>query len=276
MCNPLFHKKPRGSTDAVCNVKKTIVLTVLMLFGTFSGAVYSVTIPELWVMVERGIKTGEHAESEAKALMEFMRPELDEHYVKNGGVVSAYNPVFPVSGGLLVDAYRKGYYVRCYNFYKAENCNDHPAVDVFIEDINRDCIDDRYKKPADVLSMSPGVVLTVVDGWEPGSLQRGGNIVWVYDPVTKGLFYYAHLKTVAVCTGQIIPAGHKLGTVGRTGSLAFEKRSQTHLHIMYVKYGKDGTITPQDVSSFLVKSRRNGEEDMVNPVSERRVTGHSD
>lgn len=245
---------------------RLIALTVIASFIYLPLAARAMTVPELWAMVERGIKASEYSESEAKDLMRFMRPELEKYYAKKGGVIAPYMPVFPVAGRGLADAYRKGYYAKCYDFYTATNCDDHPAIDIFIKDKKRQSIDDKYKKPADVLSMSPGIVLTVVEGWAPGNALRGGNIVWVYDPVTKGLFYYAHLAAVTVKTGDIVVPGNKLGTVGRTGVLAFERRSQTHLHLMYVKYGQDGTMTPQNVLPLLVQSKRKAR--MIMPVQE--------
>lgn len=245
------------------NIRKMFVIITLSFA---CPAVHSMNIPELWASIERGIKDGRFSREESESFMQFLRPELDKYYLKNGFETAAYRPVFPVRDRILADAYRKGYFARCYDFYTSTNCYDHPAVDIFIEDINRDCVDDRYKRPAEVLSVSPGIVLTIVNDWERPSPQRGGNIVWVYDPVTKGVFYYAHLKTVKACTGDIVKPGDVLGTVGRTGSLASEKRSQTHLHIMYVKYEKDGSMKPKNISDLLVKSRRKGEDALVDVI----------
>jgi peptidoglycan LD-endopeptidase LytH len=109
-------------------------------------------------------------------------------------------------------------------------------------------------------------VVSVYNGWQPGNLLRGGNSAWVYDPVSKGLFYYAHMSTTAVAVGNIVKPGDILGTVGRTGVHAYAKRSPTHLHIMYLKYPENGYPIPENVTYLLIAAKK-GQQTPVNKTA---------
>ena len=126
--------------------------------------------------------------------------------------------------------------VKGYSFFDGNRHGGHPAHDIFISDRNQDCIDDRTGKPVYVLAMLDGIVLSTYKEWQIGSKLRGGNYVWCYHPQENLISYYAHLKDIVVELGQKITKGEKLGTVGRTGLLAFSKNSQTHLHLMMLEY----------------------------------------
>jgi hypothetical protein len=161
--------------------------------------------------------------------------------------------VYPLEG--YTSAGQEKYYVAAdYDFFAGTKHAGHPASDLFIHDKRQACIDDKTHKPVNILSVSFGIVVGKNTGWAPDNPIRGGNYVWVYDMASDGLFYYAHMKDVAVELGALVKPGDILGTVGRTGLNAYPKRSPTHLHIMYCKYGKDGVPVPQDISSKLKKA----------------------
>ena len=62
----------------------------------------------------------------------------------------------------------------------------------FIADGNQDCIDDNTGKTADILSMRRNGSCETRTNWTTDMMDiRGGNIVYVYDNYTNGLFYYA-------------------------------------------------------------------------------------
>ena len=58
---------------------------------------------------------------------------------------------------------------------------------------------------------------------------------------------YAHLKKALVKAGQVVKAGAKIGTVGRTGNLLAGARSHLHFEVFV---GKNTRIDPSDVFSF--------------------------
>ena len=131
----------------------------------------------------------------------------------------------------------------------------HPAQDIFITDRNQDNIDDRTGQPADVLAMSSGLVLAIESDWKPGSEYRGGNWIWVYDPILHGLFYYAHNSQVDVLPGQWVSAGQKLSEMGRSGFNAYKSRSPTHLHLMYLQIQPNGLPLPLNTYTWLLTAK---------------------
>ena len=144
-----------------------------------------------------------------------------------------------------------GYQVRGYDFFDGSQYKGHPGHDIFIQDRDQDGVDDRTGHPVEVLSVHSGVVVSVNGDWEPSSPIRGGNYVWVYNPIKSRYFYYAHLKKITVSVGEILSRGDRLGTVGRTGLNAYPKRSPTHLHFS-VHQSIDGYPRPMDPYFDLV------------------------
>ena len=101
--------------------------------------------------------------------------------------------------------------------------------------------------------MSGGVVVETRKNWTPEMMDiKGGNIVYVYDNFSDGLFYYAHMNKVYVNVGDFVMPGTVLGIMGRTGKNAYPLRSPTHLHLMYVK-NHDGDLTPVNMYDELTK-----------------------
>ena len=146
-----------------------------------------------------------------------------------------------------------GYQVQGYDFFDGSQHKGHPGHDLFIQDRDQDGVDDRTGSPVEVLSVHSGVVVSINGDWQPSSPIRGGNYVWIYDPIKGRYFYYAHLKEIAVSVGQIVSRGDCLGKVGRTGLNAYPKRSPTHLHFS-VHQSIDGYPKPIDPYSDLVRA----------------------
>lgn len=165
--------------------------------------------------------------------------------------------VFPVKGytsSAIGGTNGSGYVVGDFDFF-VQNSGIHPAHDIFINDRNQDNIDDKTGKPVEILSMSGGIVIETRTNWGPEMMNiKGGNIVYVYDNYSDGLFYYAHLDKVFVKVGDFVTPGQVLGTMGRTGKNAYPSRSPTHLHIMYLK-NLDGDLVPQDIYKDLLKAK---------------------
>ncbi|KAB7732424.1 peptidoglycan DD-metalloendopeptidase family protein [Rudanella paleaurantiibacter] len=167
--------------------------------------------------------------------------------------------VFPLRGygpSAIGGTHGEGYRGKGFDLFDYNVRGSHPAQDIFIRDTNQDCLDDRSRQPVDILAMTSGLVLAIETGWQPGSEYRGGNWIWVYDPVMHGLFYYAHNNVVDVTPGQWVQAGQKLATMGRSGYNAYKTRSPTHLHLMYLHLLPDGLPVPRNTYSWLLTARR--------------------
>lgn len=148
-----------------------------------------------------------------------------------------------------------GYVVGGYNYFDGNKHTGHPAHDIFIYDKNQDCKDDRTKKLVEVLSMSGGIVIGLEKNWDGKSGLRGGKYIWIYDPASKLIFYYAHNSSVKVNSGDIVKAGDVIAYVGRSGLNAFKKRSPTHLHFMCLKLDKSGLPIPYNIYGELMSAK---------------------
>ena len=130
------------------------------------------------------------------------------------------------------------------NFFDRGINPGHPAYDIFIRDLNNDGKDDRTKEWVNILAMTGGIVVDVEEQWKKGTTARGGKYIWLYDPSTKGFFYYAHNNDLYVKAGDIVTPGQVIATMGRTGANANKERSQTHLHLCYYQVTPDNDIRP--------------------------------
>lgn len=141
------------------------------------------------------------------------------------------NWVFPLRGYNYhaIGGNGSGYYDKGYNYLDGNKHAAHPAHDIFINDKNQDCIDDKTGKTVDVVSVDYGIVIACSDTWQPNSSLRGGKYIWIYDNYGN-ITYYAHNNTIFVKPGDEVKSGQKIAEVGRTGYNAYKKRSPTHLH----------------------------------------------
>jgi peptidoglycan LD-endopeptidase LytH len=163
------------------------------------------------------------------------------------------NICFPLMGFdfRAVGGYGRGYIPRGYDLFDQTKKGSHPAHDIFMKDKNQDCKDDRTDDYVAVLSTSDGVVIATENNWQTGSEYRGGNYIWVFDTTTGGLWYYAHQREIYVKTGQIVRAGQKIALVGRTGFNAAMPRSDTHLHMTYLRIDDEGNPFPVNTYGWL-------------------------
>jgi hypothetical protein len=145
----------------------------------------------------------------------------------------------------------RGYRDEGFDLFDMDAKGSHPAHDLFVRDKDQDNIDDRTWKPVDVLAFTSGVVVATETSWKYDSEFRGGNWIWIYDPCLDGLFYYAHNNIVEVQPGQWVNAGDKISEMGRSGYNAYQKRSPTHLHLMYLQLDEYGLPTPYNTYEWL-------------------------
>jgi hypothetical protein len=147
-----------------------------------------------------------------------------------------------------------GYYDKGYNYFDGNKHLAHPAHDIFINDKNFDCKEDKTGKYVSVISSSSGVVIALENKWDSLSSLRGGNYIWIYEPYSNSIFYYAHNNTILVSVGQIVKQGDMIANVGRTGINAFKKRSPTHLHFSYFILKDDKFIFPKNPYWMLMSN----------------------
>lgn len=141
-----------------------------------------------------------------------------------------------------------GYIAGRYNYFDGNKHTGHPAHDIFINDSNRDCLDDKTKQHVNVLSFTSGIVVAGQDEWAVDSKLRGGKYLWIYNPYDSTLTYYAHNDTLFVKPGDKVAAGDTIATVGRTGFNAYKQRSPTHLHFMQLKFDK--AMSPKPINPY--------------------------
>jgi len=189
--------------------------------------------------LNNSIRDGDIEKPEALKEIQTMLPKLKKYFYKNGGedfLTSSW--IFPVEGYSLTSiggSEGSGYNPLDYDYFDGNKHGGHPAHDIFIKDNDQDCIDDSKKNFVNVLSMTGGVVIAMETNWDTTSNLRGGKYIWIYDPTSNSLIYYAHNNSVAVQMCDIVKPGDTIATVGRTGLNAFKSRSPTHLRIMQLQ-----------------------------------------
>jgi hypothetical protein len=219
--------------------------------------------------LDRQIRDGALAREPARRSLAGLLPEVREQ--ARAAACRASPPgdwVFPLAGygpSAVGGRQGSGYQPRGYDYFDGNRHGGHPAHDIFIVDRDRDDRDDRTRAPVTVRSMSGGLVVAVNPSWEPGSAVRGGVYVWVYDPFSDALFYYAHLRRAQVRPGDCVVAGAPLGEVGRTGANAWPRRSPTHLHLMVLGVG-DGVPVPRNPYADLRRARRQAPASAATPA----------
>ena len=211
-----------------------------------------------WYAIMRQVRDSKLKRQQAVDSMHNFIDDLNSYIMKsNPKVFKKSDWVFPVKGytsSAIGGSNGSGYVLSDFDFFDNKT-GGHPAHDIFINDRNKDFVDDNTGKPVKILSMSGGIVVETRKNWTPEMMDiKGGNIVYVYDNFTDGLLYYAHLDKVFVNTGDFVEPGTELGTMGRTGKNAYPSRSPTHLHIMYVK-NIEGDIKAFNLYDDLLKAK---------------------
>ena len=205
---------------------------------------------QLLVDIREYKSTPEEARSRFQEMMFILREAYPNvHY--DSTQVNIFFPLLGFDYRAVGGKMGSGYHDKGYDLFDQNVKGSHPAHDIFIKDKNYDCKDDRTGDYVSILSVSDGVVVATENGWEPGSEYRGGNYIWIYDTTTGGLWYYAHQKEIYVETGQIVKAGQKISIIGRTGYNAYMRRSDTHLHLTYLRVDEEGNPFPVNTYGWL-------------------------
>jgi murein DD-endopeptidase MepM/ murein hydrolase activator NlpD len=202
---------------------------------------------DAWQLFERRVRDGEIGVTAGRAGIARWAEILEQTYPPEGFDRRVF---FPLKGYGLKSVGGKngeGYQPAGYEFLGGNRHKGHPAQDIFIHDRNQNGLDDQTGRPAEILALADGVVLSVFAEWAPDEASRhirGGNYVWIYHPALKVFSYYAHLKDVNVDPGDKVAGGTVIATMGRTGTNACLSRSPTHLHVMLLRAKDMAPVNP--------------------------------
>lgn len=206
------------------------------------------------------IRDGDIDERLAKDSTQSLLARIKDYYIENGGQPdSASHWVFPVEGyGMNMIGGKNGsdYIAGNYNFYNTSRVHVHPAHDIFVADKNQDKLDDRTELPINILSFTSGIVVSVEYFWDASSTKRGGNFIYIYEPFSRKMYYYAHNELVLVQLGDVVKAGQNIATMGRSGFNAYKERSPTHLHFSMLQFDEEANAIPIKPYSFLSKAKK--------------------
>ncbi|MFH1259668.1 MAG: M23 family metallopeptidase [Elusimicrobiota bacterium] len=247
---------------------KYLYLLVSFCFILCNAAFIVAAPPQDWDMVEKKIRDESISKKEAMAIFKSLKPKLKKYFLDQGGKESTLPVFFPVDGCDYRFTSKYDFlWSKKFDFFDKNSHSGHPAYDIFIKDKNSDGKDDNLLDFVKILSMTSGVVVSTFKDWQPDSKYRGGNCIWIYDPAREGLFYYAHLRDVPINVGDIVSAGQKIGTLGRTGRKAYLISSPTHLHLMFVNYSDTGNLIPQPIYKLLrnAKTKAAGTDREISP-----------
>jgi len=234
----------------------TLLLVTLVSFGTFSLVLCQEDPAAGWHLLYLKIRDSEISKEEALTKLKSLELLLKNHNMKSPNRKSEDRLGFPLKGygpSAIGGKGGSGYQPEGYDFFDGNRHKGHPGHDIFIRDKNQDGLDDVNGRPIEVISVSSGIVVSANLNWEPSSPIRGGNYVWIYDPIKSRYYYYAHLNEIFVSVGQIVSKADRLGTLGRTGVKAYLKRSPTHLHFV-VHHSVAGYPKPINPYSELIRA----------------------
>ncbi len=237
---------------------RLIFFSLILLFSWPVAALPQTDPASEWHLLYLKIRDQQISKQEALQKLKALEASLKLFYSRTTGLEQNDRLCFPLRGygpSAIGGKEGNGYQASGYDFFDGNQHKGHPSHDIFIRDKNQDCLDDRTGKPVEVVSASPGIVVSVNARWEPSSLIRGGNYVWVFEPAKSRYYYYAHLGEIFTKVGQVVSKGERLGLVGRTGVNAYPKRSPTHLHFT-VHETKNGYPRPINPFKELVVASR--------------------
>jgi hypothetical protein len=204
--------------------------------------------------LDKQIRDGRLPKTDASRQLAALTTELETYLAGTGAPTHGRAQwTFPLRGYNLAAAGAdadKGYNPAGYDYFAGNRHGGHPSFDLFIRDRNQDCLDDRTGQPVTVVAMTGGIVVAAEPQWEAGSPLRGGKYLWIYDPASQLLVYYAHNRDLLVGVGDRVAPGTPIATVGRSGFNAAKRRSPTHLHLTVLTL-RDGRPVPANIHRQL-------------------------
>jgi murein DD-endopeptidase MepM/ murein hydrolase activator NlpD len=234
----------------------SFLFLILSFIGFTAPLVSQIDPASEWNLLYPKIRDRLISKEEAQYKLKKLEVLLKDFYLKTANLGQDDRLCFPLKGYGHPDIGGKegsGYQIHGYDFFDGNQHKGHPGHDIFIHDKNQDNLDDETGKPVEVIAAASGVVVSVNLNWEPSSPIRGGNYIWIFEPIKSRYYYYAHLNEIFIKVGQLVSKGERLGTVGRTGVKAYPKKSPTHLHFT-VHQSKDGYPKPMNPYLELIKA----------------------
>lgn len=241
-----------------------LMMILPLAFALRLNASDSIKIAEKWNEYANSIRDGKITKDEARLkinpLMEELSSCMKDHDFDSG------EWAFPLKGyskramdkrDYKPNIHYGPYDKKGYDYFDGGKSGGHPAYDIFIRDNNFDSIDDKTKKPVDVVAVTDFIVVSANKEWdfnkngifEKGDI-RGGKYISAYNPKINKYFIYSHLNDVHVNIGDFVKKGQTIGILGRTGSSAVPANKRydkqpcpTHLHFAVLEY-KDSTMKP--------------------------------
>jgi len=239
--------------------RKSLLISLLICAVFCPSIILSQNDPaNQWNLLYPKIRDRLILKEEAQEKLKGLEVLLKDVYLKTTNREQGDRLCFPLKGygpSAIGGKEGSGYQILGYDFFDGNQHKGHPGHDIFIHDRNQDGLDDRTGKPVEVIAASPGIVVSINLNWQPSSPIRGGNYIWIYNPLSSRYDYYAHLNEIFIKVGQVVSKGKRLGTVGKTGVKAYSKKSPTHLHFT-VHQSKDGYPIPINPFLELIKSDR--------------------
>ncbi len=235
----------------------SFLFLILSSIGFTAPLVSQIDPASEWNLLYPKIRDRLISKEEAQYKLKKLEVLLKDFYLKTANLGQDDRLCFPLKGYGHPDIGGKegsGYQIQGYDFFDGNQHKGHPGHDIFIHDKNQDSLDDETGKPVEVIAAASGVVVSVNLNWEPSSPIRGGNYIWIFEPIKSRYYYYAHLNEIFIKIGQVVSKGERLGTVGRTGVKAYPKKSPTHLHFT-IHQSKDGYPKPINPYLELIKAR---------------------
>jgi murein DD-endopeptidase MepM/ murein hydrolase activator NlpD len=237
---------------------KTLLILTLLLILPSTFVQSQIAPANEWHLLYSKIRDRLISKEVAQEKLKELEVLLKDSYLKSWDRKTCDRLCFPLEGytpNAIGGKGGSGYQTEGYDFFDGNDHKGHPGHDIFIRDKSQDGLDDVTGKPVEVISASPGIVVSVNINWEPPSSLRGGNYIWIYEPIKMKYFYYAHLSKIFVEVGRIVSKGERLGTVGRTGLNAYPIKSPTHLHFV-VHQSINGYPKPMNPYMELIKVSR--------------------
>lgn len=204
-------------------------------------------IGDSWQQFERRVRDGDIDAAAGAAAIAHWAEVLERSHPPDGFRRRVCFPLKGYGPSAVGGRNGEGYRPAGYAFLGGNRHKGHPAQDIFVRDRDQDGRDDRTGRPVEVLALADGVVLSTFAEWAPDEARRhirGGNYVWIYHPALKLFSYYAHLQDVRVGSGEAVPGGAVIATLGRTGTNAYPSRSPTHLHFMLLRSRDMAPVNP--------------------------------
>ena len=156
--------KLRANVRTFESLLTTFLILALALFCPSVSLPSQNNPPLEWHFLYIKIRDGLISKEEARVKLKELEVLLKDLYLKNPEERRDDLLCFPLRGytpNAIGGKGGDGYQVEGYDFFDGNQHKGHPGHDIFIRDKNQDGLDDVTGKPVEVISVSPGIVVSV-------------------------------------------------------------------------------------------------------------------